>query len=115
MSRVPERDFLNQYLTPMSKSVVYFDVDDTLVRSAGTKRVPIPAVVERVRSLHARGITLYLWSSGGDDYARSTAAELGIAHCFAGFLPKPTHIVDDQHITQWRDLMHVHPNQEVDA
>jgi FMN phosphatase YigB (HAD superfamily) len=99
----------------MSKSVVYFDVDDTLVRSAGTKRVPIPAVVERVRSLHARGITLYLWSSGGDDYARSTAAELGIAHCFAGFLPKPTHIVDDQHITQRRDLMHVHPNQEVDA
>jgi hydroxymethylpyrimidine pyrophosphatase-like HAD family hydrolase len=44
----------------MSKAVVYFDVDDTLVRSVGTKRLPIPAVLERVRSLHASGVTLYL-------------------------------------------------------
>jgi hydroxymethylpyrimidine pyrophosphatase-like HAD family hydrolase len=99
----------------MSKLIVYFDVDDTLVRSVGTKRVPIPAVVERVRSLHAEGVTLYLWSSGGADYARSTAAELGLSSCFAGFLPKPTHIVDDQHITQWQGLMHLHPNQDIDA
>lgn len=99
----------------MNKSVVYFDVDDTLVRTVGTKRVPIPRVVDRVRSLHADGITLYLWSSGGADYARDTAAELGIASCFAGFLPKPTHIVDDQHIAEWRDLTHVHPNQDIDA
>jgi FMN phosphatase YigB (HAD superfamily) len=99
----------------MAKSVVYFDVDDTLVRSAGTKRIPISPVVERIRTLHARGITLYLWSSGGADYARNTAAELGVGHCFEGFLPKPTHIVDDQHIMQWRDLTHVHPNQEFEV
>jgi|SRR5580700_1168326 hydroxymethylpyrimidine pyrophosphatase-like HAD family hydrolase len=99
----------------MNTAVVYFDVDDTLVRSAGTKRVPIPAVVERVRSLHTAGVTLYLWSSGGADYARTTAADLDISHCFAGFLPKPTHIVDDQHISQWRDLKHLHPNEEIDA
>jgi uncharacterized protein DUF705 len=99
----------------MTNAVVYFDVDDTLVRSAGTKRVPIPAVVERVRSLHAAGVTLYLWSSGGADYARTTAADLGISHCFAGFLAKPTHIVDDQHISQWRDLKYLHPNEEIDA
>ena len=99
----------------MAKAVVYFDVDDTLVRSVGTKRIPIPNVVERVRSLHASGVTLYLWSSGGADYARDAAAELGISSCFAGFLPKPTHIVDDQHITQWSGLTHVHPNQEIDA
>jgi len=97
----------------MSKSVVYFDVDDTLVRSAGTKRLPIPAVVERVRSLHAAGVTLYLWSSGGADYARTTALELGISSCFTGFLAKPTHIVDDQHITQWLDLKHFHPNEDI--
>jgi cation transport ATPase len=99
----------------MSKAVVYFDVDDTLVRSAGTKRVPIPAAVARVRSLHAAGVTLYLWSSGGEAYARASAAELGISSCFAGFLPKPTHIVDDQHITQWPDLTHLHPNEEIDV
>jgi hypothetical protein len=97
----------------MSKPIVYFDVDDTLVRTAGTKRMPIVAVVERVRSLHARGVVLYLWSSGGAEYARITATELGVAQCFTGFLAKPTHIVDDQHISEWRDLIHLHPNQEI--
>lgn len=97
------------------KSVVYFDVDDTLVRSAGSKRVPIPAAVERVRLLHAKGVTLYLWSSGGAEYAKTTAAELGISHCFTGFLAKPTHIVDDQRITEWRDLTQLNPHEDIDA
>jgi FMN phosphatase YigB (HAD superfamily) len=97
----------------MNKAVVYFDVDDTLVRTVGTKRLPIPSVVERVRSLHASGATLYLWSSGGAAYARTAAEELGIADCFVGFLAKPTHIVDDQHITEWRDLAHFHPNEDI--
>jgi len=30
-----------------------------------------------------------------------------------GFLAKPTHIVDDQHITEWRDLKHLHPNEDI--
>jgi hypothetical protein len=34
--------------------VVYIDVDDTLVRSAGTKTMPIPSMVEHVKAL-ARG------------------------------------------------------------
>jgi hypothetical protein len=29
----------------MSKPIVYFEVDDTLVRTAGTKRIPIVSVV----------------------------------------------------------------------
>jgi predicted HAD superfamily phosphohydrolase YqeG len=95
-----------------SRMVVYIDVDDTLVRSVGTKRVPMPAVIARVRDLHAAGHSLYLWSSGGAQYARATAEELGIAQCFAAFLPKPTHILDDQNISEWRDLIHVHPNEE---
>jgi len=99
----------------MNKAVVYFDVDDTLVRSVGTKRLPIVASVDRVRSLHASGATLYLWSSGGAEYARSTADELGISSCFTGFLAKPTRIVDDQHITQWHGLIHLHPNQDINA
>jgi phosphoglycolate phosphatase-like HAD superfamily hydrolase len=96
----------------MGKLVVYVDVDDTLVRTVGTKRVPIPAVIDRVRTLHAAGNTLYLWSGGGAEYARTTVKELGISHCFIAFLSKPTHILDDQHISEWRDLIHVHPNQE---
>lgn len=97
----------------MAANVVYVDVDDTLVRSAGTKRIPIPASIAKVRALHTSGATMYLWSAGGADYARATAMELGIADCFSGFLPKPTVIIDDQHITEWRGLRHFFPTDEV--
>jgi cation transport ATPase len=89
--------------------VVYVDVDDTLVRWVGTKRIPIPRVVERVRSLHSEGAVIYLWSTGGADYAQSVASDLGIKECFAGFLPKPTLIIDDQAVQDWRDCKHERP------
>lgn len=97
----------------MGADVVYVDVDDTLVRSASTKRIPIPASLAKVRSLHTAGATMYLWSAGGAEYARTTAIELGIADCFAGFLPKPTVIIDDQHITEWQQLRHYFPTDEI--
>ena len=74
----------------MKQQVIFIDVDDTLVPSVGTKRIPMPSVVAHVRRLHASGATLFLWSSGGADYCRITATELGLADCFSGFLPKPT-------------------------
>jgi len=89
--------------------VGYVDVDDTLVRSVGTKRIPIPSAIARVRELHDQGWTLYLWSTGGAAYAESTAKELGLTHLFAGFLPKPTLIIDDQELKEWRGLMHERP------
>ena len=89
--------------------VVYVDVDDTLVRWASTKRIPIPRVIERVRQLHADGATIFLWSTGGADYAKSVAVDLGIKECFAGFLPKPTLIIDDQAIQDWNGCQHERP------
>ena len=58
---------------------VYVDVDDTLVRSVGTKRIAIPSVIQHVRDLHASGAILYCWSAGGADYARASAEEFGLA------------------------------------
>lgn len=87
-------------MTP-SDLVVYVDVDDTLVRQTGQKRIPMVAVIEHVRQLHQNGATLYCWSAGGGDYARSTARELGIESLFAGFLPKPHVLVDDQPPSEW--------------
>jgi cation transport ATPase len=89
--------------------IVYVDVDDTLVRSVGTKRIPIPRAIERVRGLFAQGAVLYLWSTGGADYARASAAELGISDCFAGFLPKPNLIIDDQPVAEWRGCTYEYP------
>lgn len=94
--------------------IIYVDVDDTLVRSVGAKRIPMPSVIDGVRHLKIEGATLYLWSSGGADYCRRTADELGLADCFIGFLPKPTTYVDDQSVAGWRFCQHAYPGQ-VDA
>lgn len=96
-----------------SPLVAYIDVDDTLVRSFGSKRIPIPAMIEHVRSLRGSGVLLYCWSSGGARYAEDSARELGIAECFVGYLPKPNIIVDDMPLERWPKLLQVHPNQAV--
>lgn len=88
---------------------MYVDVDDTLVRSVGTKRIPIPAVVRHVRELYDAGAELYCWSSGGADYARESAHALGVGGCFRAFLPKPHVLLDDQEPNEWLRLLTVHP------
>ena len=89
--------------------IVFVDVDDTLIRSVGAKRIPMPGVVARVRELHASGAEMYLWSSGGAEYARASAVELKLEECFAAFLPKPTSYIDDQPVSEWRFCKHVYP------
>jgi cation transport ATPase len=90
--------------------IVYVDIDDTLVRSFGSKRIPLSDMVALVPKLKEHGATLYCWSSGGAAYARTTAEELGIADCFAGFLPKPQLLIDDVSIAKW-NLIELHPNE----
>jgi hypothetical protein len=51
--------------------VVYVDIDDTLICSFGSKRIPMPHTIDRVRQLHADGSELYCWSSGGGDWSNS--------------------------------------------
>lgn len=90
----------------MAKIIAFVDVDDTLMRTVGAKRIPMPRMVERVKELHRGGAQLYLWSSGGADYARESAVELGISECFLAFLPKPNLMIDDQEVSEWRYLKH---------
>ena len=89
--------------------IVFVDVDDTLVRSVGGKRILMPAAIRYVRRLHAAGAELYCWSSGGAEYARVSAEECGLAECFRAFLPKPHLIIDDQPLIEWRRLEWLHP------
>lgn len=93
--------------------VIFVDVDDTFVRSYGTKRIPIPAVIQHVRALWQQGAELYCWSSGGAEYAKESAAEFGICDCFTAFLPKPNVLLDDQRIAEWRRLLEIHPTNNV--
>jgi hypothetical protein len=89
--------------------VAYVDIDDTLIRSFGSKRIPMTEMVRQVQELHRDGVQLYAWSSGGGEYARTSAQELGIENCFQAFLPKPNVIIDDQAPAEWRRLIHVPP------
>jgi hypothetical protein len=90
--------------------VIYVDIDDTLVRSFGSKRMPITHMVALVRKLKERGAQIYCWSSGGAAYARSTAEELGVSDCFEAFLPKPHLLLDDVQIGSW-SLFQLHPSE----
>jgi len=90
--------------------IVFVDVDDTLVRSFGTKRIPIPATIEHVGRLKADGVKLYCWSAGGADYARATAEEVGLGEVFEAYLPKPRALIDDQRVEQWPFCVTVHPS-----
>lgn len=91
-------------------AVIYVDIDDTLVRSFGSKRMPMTSMVALVRSLKERGAELYCWSSGGAEYARSAAEEVGLGDCFVAFLPKPQALLDDVSVGKWR-LLELHPNE----
>ena len=65
--------------------------------------------------MHREGAALYLWSSGGADYARASAVELGIEGCFVAFLPKRDVYLDDQAVDEWRYCQHVLPSNAGDA
>ena len=90
---------------------VYVDVDDTFVRSFGSKRIAIAGTIRRIRELRREGAHLYCWSSGGAEYARDSAAEFDIEDCFVGLLPKPQVLIDDQRVGEWRNLVQLHPNE----
>ena len=98
-------------MTVTKPFISYVDVDDTFVRSAGMKRMPMPAIVQHIRELKEQGATLYCWSSGGGEYARQSAEEFGIVDCFVAFLPKPDLLIDDQNINEWRYLKCIHPTE----
>jgi hypothetical protein len=94
---------------PVQQFNIYVDIDDTLVRSYGSKRIPISASIEHIKELNQQGAMLYCWSSGGAEYAKNTAEELGISDIFMAFLPKPQMLLDDQEINDWRGLIQIHP------
>ncbi len=93
----------------MAPRSIFVDVDDTFMRSFGSKRLPIDATVLAIKQLVSAGVQLFCWSSGGADYARQSAAEAGVEGCFSAFLPKPDALIDDVTLSKWR-LVELHPN-----
>ena len=76
----------------MKNANVFVDVDMTLIDANG--RV-LDGAIESLQQLKDRGCHLFLWSTVGMEYARSTAQRLGIVPLFEGFCSKPDIIIDD--------------------
>ena len=99
--------------TAQKESVIFVDVDDTLIRSFGSKQIPIPNTIRYVREMFNAGNLLYCWSRGGAQYSRDVATKLGIADCFVCFLPKPNVVVDDRLEQLLEHCEFIHPNNAV--
>ncbi|BAT53469.1 hypothetical protein NOS3756_24300 [Nostoc sp. NIES-3756] len=93
----------------MQQFIIYVDVDDTLIRTFSGKRIRIPSTINHIKELKQQNAVLYCWSSGGAEYAKMVAEELGISEIFAAFLPKPNMLLDDQNVNDWKYLIQVHP------
>ena len=96
-----------------NECVIFIDVDDTLMRSFGSKQIPILNTIQYVRDMFRAGNLLYCWSRGGAQYSRDIATKLGIADCFVGFLPKPDVIVDDRLEQVLDHCEFIHPSNAV--
>jgi len=88
---------------------VFVDVDDTLVRSVGSKIIPLPKVIDKVRLLAARGYRIFVWSSGGATYSERISKDLGIAGIVSGYFCKPAFVIDDQPVENWPATRMIHP------
>ena len=95
------------------ESVIFVDVDDTLIRTFGSKQIPIPNAIRFVRDMFNAGNKLYCWSRGGAQYSQDVAVKFGIADCFVGFLPKPDIVVDDQVEQFLNHCEFIHPSNAV--
>jgi|SRR6185295_4393129 phosphoglycolate phosphatase-like HAD superfamily hydrolase len=80
----------------MKNANVFVDVDMTLVDANGRM---FPGVPEALSRLREKGCHLFLWSTHGADYARTTAQRLGLLENFEGFAAKPDIVIDDMPAT----------------
>ena len=93
----------------MKKKNIYIDVDDTIIRTVGSKVMPITDTIKWIRE-NSETHNLYLWSRGGGDYAKNIAEKLQINGCFLAFLPKPDALIDDQDFLTWTHLKTHYPS-----
>ena len=85
--------------------VIYIDVDGTLISEDGTDRL-FPAMKKLLPLLKNCGYTMYLWSMGGAEYAKSVARKHKVMKYFKAFLSKPDIVVDDhfESFAHWKPL-----------
>jgi phosphoserine phosphatase len=81
---------------------VFVDVDHTLVYIDQHQNILRPGAREALLTLRDAGHRVYIWSAGGEDYARRTAHIHGLHEWVHGYFeksahtdPRPDLIIDD--------------------
>ncbi len=80
----------------MKNANIFVDVDLTLVDANGRL---LNGARESLQQLQTAGCHLFLWSSGGAEYARKVAERHGLTGLFEGFAAKPDIVIDDMPAT----------------
>ncbi|RLF65333.1 MAG: hypothetical protein DRN30_04175 [Thermoplasmata archaeon] len=100
---------------------IYFDVDETLVlwnwdKELDCKKitilteddggytwdfVPHQPHIDKMIEHFNRGCKIYVWSQGGEDWARKVVDELGLNAYVTNCMTKPAWIYDDMPATNW--------------
>jgi phosphoglycolate phosphatase-like HAD superfamily hydrolase len=80
----------------MKNANIFVDVDLTLVDAYGRL---LDGARESLQRMKAAGCHLFLWSSGGAEYARTVAERHGLSGLFEGFAAKPDIVIDDMPAT----------------
>ncbi len=76
----------------MKNANIFIDVDLTLVDEKGMLK---DGAREALVLLRNKGCHLFLWSTGGVEYARKVASLYDLVDFFEGFAAKPDIIIDD--------------------
>lgn len=80
-----------------------FDVDGTLIKRTDNGDVPRYEVIQLLKTLQSFGHMIFVWSGGGEDYARMWSEKLGLLPDVR-ILPKSKNydidIAFDDHATQ---------------
>lgn len=72
--------------------IIAFDVDGTLIDEHDNPRYE---VIDLLRAFHTLGHTIYVWSGGGQDYARRWVDRLGLwSYVDAVYAKDPTLSID---------------------
>lgn len=62
----------------MIKKRIAFDVDGTLIRKTAKGDVPRYEIIQILQTFVNLGHVVFVWSGGGEDYARHWADKLGL-------------------------------------
>ena len=96
-------------ITSIDDTVIYIDVDETLILSGDglfVPQIPNESLIGQIKDWKGDGRKIIVWTSNGDgvQHAIKIVKQLGIEDYIDLCLPKPRTIVDDDHLEYYNTI-----------